>query len=403
MPRRGTVVAGLTAFLISATACWGADIRGRSSTQLFWYDDYLTGRQAELAQYMRIGVTNIDKEKRMSVYGYGRGSQDFTGGDGLSGRLYYLYGEYRDIYDTLDLRLGRQFVNLSAGSAIIDGGQVDVKGIGPVLLTVMGGRDVIFGANTELGPPRIVFGTSIALAGFRNTDLDFSWLAKWRDGDARDLYGASFKQYLFDSIKLYGNAQYDSVGTVFNQALAGVKYFPTANTILTGEYYQSYPVFDTDSIYSVFAVNRYQEGVLRADYTINEQVSVNAGYNRQDYGDDAQADVFQLGCTIRPTSKLTVDLAYDHRNGYGGGHNGGLVDVTWDATTALQLSGGLAVDAYDRSFFPSSSGNETAQRYWLGGRYRLAKSMSASLRLEENINASYASNLNGRFIFNYDF
>ena len=91
-------------------------------------------RQIELNEYLRFSITNIDKAGKFSIYGYGRGSQDFTNGEGLNGRLYYLYGDYRDLFDKVDFKIGRQFVNLAAGSAIIDGGQVDLKNVGPLRL-----------------------------------------------------------------------------------------------------------------------------------------------------------------------------------------------------------------------------------------------------------------------------
>ena len=64
---------------------------------------------------------------------------------------------------------------------------------------------------------------------------------------------------------------------------------------------------------------------------------------------------------------------------------------------------GLAVDAFDRTFFPETSGNETAQVYWLGSRYKLAKNMRASLRIEDMISSTRNSDVQGRFVFDYDF
>ncbi|RQW77051.1 MAG: hypothetical protein EHM51_02440, partial [Geobacter sp.] len=381
------------------------EVRGRSSTQLLWFNDFLNGRQVEVAEYLRLSVTRLDKEGKLAIYGYGRGTQDFTNGEGLNGRLYYLYGDYRGLGEKLDLRVGRQFVNLSAGSAIIDGGQVDVHSVGPVAFTLLGGRDVIFGLNGEIGHEgNYVFGAAAHLAGLRKTDLDISWLRKWDAGDvSRDLLGVSAKQYLFDSLKLYGNARYDLTSEVFSEVLGGIKYFPFANLILTGEYFQSYPTFDTISIFSVFAVDRYREEVFRVDYTISERVAVRAGYSRQHYGDGGTADVYKAGITVRPVPSLTIAADYDRREGYGGSLDGGMLDAAWDVGKNVQLSGGLTVDAYSREFFPGTSGDRIAQKYWIGGRYRLAENMTASLRIEDDVNETYNSNVQGRFIFNYDF
>lgn len=397
----------LLIFLLTSSSAWAAEIHGRSSTQLLWFiSDFNSDRQIEMAQYLRLDVTRLDQAGRFNIYGYGRGSQDFSNGDGLNGRLYYLYGDYRDLFDKrLDVRLGRQFVNVSAGTALVDGVMGEIRNVGPVGFTLFGGRDVIFGLDGELGHEgNYVVGLGANLAGLRKTDLDLSWFRKWDSGDvSRDMLGATFKQYLYDNIKLYSNARFDITSEVFSEFLAGVKYFPNPNLVFTGEWFQSYPTFDTVSIFSVFAVERYREGVLRVDYHLSDQVSVNGGYNRQSYGDGGDADVVEAGVTLRPIPTLAVSLNYDHRNGYGGSLNGGMLDALWDVSKELQLGAGLTVDSYNRESFSSETGEQIAQKYWVGGKYKLARQMSASLRLDEDVNQSYDSNFQGRFIFNYDF
>jgi hypothetical protein len=173
-----------------------------------------------------------------------------------------------------------------------------------------------------------------------------------------------------------------------------------ANLIFTGEYYQSYPTFDTTSIFSVFAVNRYQEAVLRADYIITDKIAVNGGYSRQDYGDDALAHVYHLGCTVRPIEPVQVGVEYDNRQGFGGSINGVLADVTWDVNRNTQVAGGVSYDVYQRDILTN---DEIARKYWFGGKYRLAKNMAASLRLEQDSSVRYNNYVQGRFVFDYDF
>jgi hypothetical protein len=392
----------LSLFLLMPATAWSVEFHGTSSSQVLWFNDFYNGRQVELAQYLRFALTNIDTAGKFSIYGYGRGTADLNNGDGVNGRLYYLYGEYRNLFDKLDIRLGRQFVNVSAGTTIVDGAQLTLKNAGPVGFTVFGGRNVAFGLNGEIGHGGdYALGMAAYLAGIRNTDLEVSWFRKWDQGDvARDIIGASFKQYLFKNIKLYSDVRYDLTAEVFNEVLAGVKYFPTANLVLTGEWYQSYPTFDTTSIYSVFAVNRYQEGVIRADYTINDIVAVNFGYNRQEYGDDGSANLYEIGCRLRPLATLSIELSYDRRQGYPGDMDGGIIDVQYDATQKLRLAGGIAYDVYQRDII---TGDESAQRYWLGGSYKFSRNIRASLQIEDNINNTYNNDMQGRFILDYNF
>ncbi len=43
--------------LLFVANSWAMEIRGRSSTQFLWFDDFYNGRQAELAQYLRVAAT----------------------------------------------------------------------------------------------------------------------------------------------------------------------------------------------------------------------------------------------------------------------------------------------------------------------------------------------------------
>jgi hypothetical protein len=395
----------LMALLLAATQGMAADIHGRSSTQLTWFNNELTenNRQVELGEYLRIGITNIDKAGKFSIYGYGRASQDLINGEGLNGRLYYLYGEYRDLFDKADIKLGRQFVNNAAGSAIIDGLQVDVKNTGiPVGVSLFGGRDVIYGLNGEIGYGwNTDLGISAYLTGVKQADLEFGWFRKWDHGDiARDILGAAGKFYLLNNVKVYANAKYDLTSEVFNEVQAGLKYYPTSDLIFTGEYYQSFATFDTTSIFSVFAVNQYHEGVFRVDYTFNDKVSVNAGYNRQGYGEGAIANVYHVGLGVRPIEHLKVNVEYDNRTGFGGSFNGAIIDADYEINKQAQVAAGFTYDVYQRD---ALTGDEIARRYWLGGKYKVASNMAVSGRIQTDVNAQFSHNTTGRVAFDYDF
>jgi hypothetical protein len=378
------------------------ELHGRSSTQLQWFNNYFDDKQqVEIGQYLSASLTKIDADNKLSIEGYGRLTQDLKNGEGLQGRLYYLYANYRDLYDKVDLRLGRQFINYSAGTALIDGGKVDLKNVGPVGFSVMGGRNVIYDLyNESTSSGDYVLGMSAYLYDFKDTDLDISWYHKMvNDEEALDIVGASFKQYLFNQIKLYGNTRYDVASEVFGEVLAGVSYFPLENLILTAEYYQSYPTFDATSIYSVFAVNRYQEGVFKADYRINKMFSVNAGYTRQDY-DEGTSNVYEIGAGIRPMDTLRLNLNYDFISGYDGNQHGAVIDAEYEAMKDLKLGAGFQynVDKYDEL-----TGEVIGRSYWGGARYQLNKTMSFNARIENNNNSHYKEDWRGRVAFNLDF
>ena len=389
--------------LLTATSSWAAEINGRSSTQYPWYTDYVTGnKQAEFGEYVNLSITKIDTDGKLSIQGYGRGNQEILNGQGLNGRLYYLYADYSNLFDKVDVRFGRQFVNYAAGSALVDGGKIDLKNVGPVAFSIMGGRNVIFNLDGEASNGHdYVWGVAANLAGVKDTDAELSYFMTLdQAGVARDTIGATFKQYLLSSLKVYGNTRYDVTSETFSEVLAGVKYYPVSNLVLTGEWYQSYPIFDNSSIYSVFAVDRYQEGLFRADYSLNDKFSINAGYSRQIYGEGPDVNVYEIGTRFRPLEPLQVSLNYDFQNGDGNLLNGGGAELIYTPIKPLDLSGGIQYDVYQRD---QATGRDTARKYWLAGKYKLSKAMTASLRFEDDVNLQYSNDWSGRAVFNYDF
>ncbi len=405
---RGNVLAVLLfiAGLVGASTAAAAELHGQSSTQYLWFNDIFTGKErAELAEYLNVSVTKIDSEGRLTINGSGRGTYELRdAGDGtkdLKGRLYYLYADYRNLADRIDLRIGRQFVNYAAGSALVDGGMIELKNAGPVAFSVMGGRYVFFDLNGEGGTSDDkVFGMAAYLQGVKGTDAEISYFVKSdKDGTAREQMGYSFKQYVLDFMKVYTNGRYDLVSQVFSEVLFGAKYYPTADLVVTAETYQSYPTFDATSIYAVFAVSQYRENLLRADYTITEKIGLNAGYTWQDYdGDDA--NVFEIGGRFLPIDRLRINVNYDKRNGYGGKLNGYAVEAFFDQSKQLELSAGVHHDVYERD---RSTGQETASKYWIGAKYQIEKNISALARIEDNVNARYNHDKQGRMVLNYSF
>jgi hypothetical protein len=80
--------------------------------------------------------------------------------------------------------------------------------------------------------------------------------------------------------------------------------------------------------------------------------------------------------------------------------NGGSAEAIYEPIKPLELACGIHYDVYERD---RATGQETARKYWAGGKYKINKAMSASIRVEDNVNRQYTSDWAGRAVFNYDF
>ena len=265
------------AAILIAVACLpllshAAEGKVTSSTQYLWYQDFLSDDkdQSDIAEYLRLDVTKLDKEGKINLYGYGRVIKQLSTSfedrpelaDDTFGRMYYLYLDYRDVVkDHLDLRAGRTYVGAAAVSGTIDGLFLDFRNVGPVGVTLFGGRHVIFDNKSEIGTggDRLA-GASVYFDTIKYTHVEVSYGWKYTDSDlARENLGLDFSTTPTEIVNFYGRFQYDTVGDKIGELLLGAKLAPLKSLILRGEYFQSRPTFDKFSFYSFFDVNNYKE------------------------------------------------------------------------------------------------------------------------------------------------
>jgi hypothetical protein len=389
------------AFLFMSAAGRAEPLKFSSSTQFLWGDDLLGASQAILAQYLRMGYT--PEGKPFSITGYGRVWKDFGSPDvrdnDVEGRLYYLYLDYV-LTPQIAARIGRQFTNFTAGTSLMDGLRLDVGNIGPLGITIAGGRDVIYTLDSEVNRDGNYFvGVDLHLQAVKHTQLGISYARKYDESDlAREELGANFR-YDFKLASPYVELKYDLTSEVFDEATVGVEFLPTDKLVIKGEFYHSYPTFDATSIYSVFAVDKYREYIVSAEYSISKPVTAFASYVRQTYEEDSNADVFRVGARLAPLERLAVNASVDYRHGYGGNLWGFEVTGNYRMNEKVAVAAGVQYDSYRR---PELNGTNDAQRYWLGGRWVATKNISVTARIEENVNETFDHRTLGRVALNWN-
>jgi len=368
-----------------------------SSTQALWYNDFQSQDtdQNDIAQYLKLDVKKLDKEGKINLHGYGRVIKQTSTSvesrpeiaEDTYGRMYYFYLDYRDaIKDHLNFRAGRTYVNAAAVSGTIDGLYLNCRNLGPVGVTLFGGRNVLFDNKTEVGTGGdAIIGMSVYLDTVKNTHIEASYGRKYSDSDlARENVGLDFSSTPLEKVHLYGRMQYDTIGDTIEELLFGAKVAPVEKLILRGEYFQSHPTFDKYSFYSYFDVNDYDEVSITAEYQLTSKYRVSGKYAREDFGDDATANLYGIGFLARPIKDLTLNASYENRNGYTGKLNGFRVNGVYTISKAA-ISAGVDYDDFHRE----SSRDGTAKKYWAGVNYALNDTFSAVARVEEDINYNF--------------
>ncbi len=376
-------------------------MRITGSTQFLWGDDLLGRSQTILAQYLRLNYT--PEGKNYSFTGYGRFWNAFDSGeiraDDVQGRLYYLYLDYHP-FENASLRLGRQYVNFTAASAIMDGLSVNVDNIGPVGITASAGRDVKFSLDSEQSRWGNYFlGVDLHLRKVSWLQLGVSYAMLYDEWDrARQEFGANFR-FMNRYVSPYAEVRYDYLSKTIDEATAGVDIFPVSNMLIKAEFYHSYPTFDSKSIYSVFAVDKYREYMVRAEYSFEAPVTVYASYARQTYEEDSNADKYAVGARVLPLKDLALNASVDYRVGYGGNLWGFEIYGDYKLNNKIVVAAGVQYNAYNR---PDNLNNGDAQRYWLGGQWIISKNVTLSARIEDNVNENFNHRPLGRVALNWN-
>jgi hypothetical protein len=386
-----------------------ADVQVTTSTQNPWYRDYLSDNKGmgDVVQYLRLSATRIDDEGKFNVYGYGRLLGQFTSGgesrpqlgfpleSDVIGRLYYLYLDYRDVVkDHLDLRAGRTYVPAAAMTGTVDGLHLDYRNVlalGPVGLgaTAFGGHRATFDNKGEIGNANdTLWGGSVYLETIRFTRLEASYGRKLTDGAlAQEILALDLSTTPIQAVNVTGRLKYDAYASRYNEAQAGVSVAPFAALVLRGEYYSSYPTFDQFSFYRFFGVNHFRQMSVSAEYRLLGDYRLRLRYANERFDDTSSADVLETGVSAHPLKALTVNLSYEARSGFAGRLGGIRASAAYRIQRATLLAG---VD-YD-DFRREDARDGSAKKYYAGLSYDFTRKLSATARLENNINF-YSNNL----------
>jgi len=398
----GAILAALLLLLgAGAFPAHAITLSGRSSTQALWFADEFGTDHFDLSQYLRIQARQFDNADTISINGYGRAWMDTEGG-GVDGRLYYLYIDKKELLKKTDVRLGRQFFFVSAGSALVDGARLDTRPFGPLAITLVGGRHVLFDVNgeaTRSGDSAAA--VQVSLTGIPGFSADLSFFAT-HDGDdlAREIIGLSASKRFSKYGELYTQLRYDLLSQIWSEIQVGARTAIVPKLTLNVEYFRTIPVFDATSIFAVFAVERFQEVMVRAQYDISPKFSLSGEYRNENYGGDDTANVGELGIRYRPKDGVSLYGAGILREGTGGNLLGFELSGDMVVLKKFILSAGVQHDNFRRELMTSY---DSATRFWVGGEAKLMKNVSATARIEDTVSQQFNKDVRARMALNVDF
>ena len=373
-------------------ACWpvgtaqAASVSGRASTVVEWFDDANEDTAVPLYQYLQLNVRDMGG-KGYDFRGYGRLGDDLNNEVDAKSRLYYAYVEKKGfLIDALDLRLGRQFISTTAGASLMDGLKADYRFAGRYKLSAFGGGDVTYyeGYNAQ----DVIAGTEIAGRFLDSLDLGLSYVQKWDSGNvSHRLVGFDAEYDFRNALYLYSETQYDWLSDRVSYFLGGGKYHLSENWTARVEYLYSLPVFSATSIFSVFAVEEYEELMGELTYNIAPGWRTFGRYTREIYQEFADANVYEAGLEKIRTDRFAGYLTGVYRDDADGQDLRGFkVYGNYLLNQYLQAGAGANVDVLERelNFFndEGDADETTAKRYWADATMFVNKKVNVQAKVE---------------------
>jgi hypothetical protein len=377
--RRVLCLAAILPILWPIGDALGASISGRASTVLEWYDTPQEETAVPFYQYLLLNVEDLDS-RGTAFRLYGRVGDDLNGKVDADSRLYHAFLDMSNLLTGLDLRLGRQFITTTAGASVMDGLKADYRFAGNYRFSLFGGGDVKYyeGYNAD----DLIVGGEIGARFMDRLNLNLSYITKWEDSDTtHELIGLHVDYNIPRLINLYSELQYNWQRDSVSYFLAGAKYYRSPVWSLRTEYLYSLPVFSSTSIYSVFAVNEYQEIMGELTYRLRPDVHTFLRYTREIYQEFSDADVVELGLQKLRTDRFSGYLVGTWREDSDGQDMRGIkARVAYLFLPKFEAGIGAHIDVLERRI--DDTDETTASRIWTDATYSISQRTELQAKVE---------------------
>ena len=225
-------------------------------------------------------------------------------------------------------------------------------------------------------------------------------MQKWDEGDlAQELIGFDIEYSLPKIAHIYSETQFSLLYESTTYFLLGGSSAWLKDWRGRLEYLYSMPVFDSTSIYSVFAVAEYQELMGEVEYRINPALRSYLRYTQELYQEYADASVVDFGLEtvgidpLRWYAAGVFRMDDDGQDLYGfKGH------VSYRFMSKLTGGIGAHVDVLQRRL--EEENETTSSRIWVDGQYDFSKKVNLQAKLERIESDLWDEYYHGRFRLN---
>jgi hypothetical protein len=390
-----TIIAAL--FLVLSTGQVMAETSLSSVTSYSSWEEEDGTANSAASEYVRLSNRGTFGGYRLDLEGYGRVTvieEEIEPGDNNANRLYTLAATLTGNEGGGSFTLGRQYIPALAGPQFLDGLYLSTD-LGNWSANARWGYTADVTGETAPSDSDEVLGAGLAYRIKTGMYLSLDYGRTMDDDSLLSEFMATEWTYSWHRFtRAYASFNWDMMSKTLHESLIGTRLHFSDRFSAGLEFSHNVQSFDSDSIYSVFALSAAFSRTFSLLFTPSMNTRYLWDYTVENYQDGGGARRYELSGKWTPgESKITASLL--QHLGYGG-------DLT-------EVSAGLSTHIGDRWTVglggdvsrTENEGEDTvgSNMAWLGGTVQVSDSSSLNMRLERTDDELYPETVSGRIAF----
>jgi hypothetical protein len=325
-----TIIILAALFLLLPTAGTGADLSITSVSSLTAWEEEDGIDNTAASEYVKFFSRGDLGGFRLDVDGYGRFTrieEEVEPGDEDPNRLYVLALRLTSENDSNTITLGRQFVTALVGPEMIDGLSVQTETGKAAFSARWGQRADVSGGSEE----DTILGFCFDFRIKPEMYLSLDYGRTYDDRLLSELLATEWVYSWYRYTKAYINFNWDLMSKTLHKSLIGTRLYFSDRFSAVLELAHNVQVFDSDSIYSVFAVNAAYTRSFSLLFTPSRTTRYVWDYNVESYqGSGGGGRRYAVSGSWNPGSSRINAKLLQHK-----GYGGELVEVSTSLSTPV--------------------------------------------------------------------
>lgn len=283
-----------------------------------WEEEDGTGNSAA-SQYFNLRTDTTLGSFRLDLDGYGRVTslrEEVEPGDGDPNRLYSLTLAVTDTEGSSSMTMGRQFISSLTGPSMIDGLRL-TTGTGSMTFNARWGYAADINGNRDSDEDHHILGAGVDYNIKRGMHFTLDYGRTYDDSLLTELLAAEWIYSWHRFTKAYISFNWDLMSRTLHESLIGTRLFFSDKFTMILELSQNVPVFDSDSIYSVFAVDSAHTRSFSLLFTPTPTTRYVWDYAVESYQGDSEGREYGISGNWSP-GEWEISAGLLQHKGYGG-------------------------------------------------------------------------------------